>query len=435
MKHTLLQALCVVALSLLACAGQPDPGPLAPPPAGEDVRSSLSRITSAAPTAHVLDTVRGLNDFTFSLNKRISKPGANFASAPVSISTALAMTSAGAVGDTLDGFTRALRVPLPQADFHGALNTVDRELASRGQGAQGVNGKPFTLKLTNQLFAQAGYALEQPFLDLLALQYGAGVKLLDFDAQPEDSRKAINGFIDFHTANLIPELLPPDAITSDTRVVLANAVYFNAAWATKFDATGTRPGAFTLSSGSSVQVPMMHADEVRARTASVGGVEAVELPYEKDEVAMLVLMPAPGQLAALEQSLDAAKLETFVGALSNETLRLSMPKFEVKTPTNLNDALKAEGLEVAYDGSRADFSGLTKRAKDDGLHITDVLHEAVIKVSEGGTEAAGATAVVIGRETAAPVARPVDLDRPFLFVLRDRATGVVLFLGHVVDPR
>ncbi len=433
MKRKLLQALCVVALSLTACA--PQPGPNDEPQAGEDARSNLERITTAAPAGNVGDTVRGLNDFTFALNRRIADPSKNFASAPVSISTALAMTSAGAVGDTLDGFHTTLRVQLPQSDFHGALNTIDRALASRGQGAQGINGKPFTLKLTNQLFAQQGYALEQPFLDLLAQQYGAGVKLLDFAERPEDSRRAINGFIDFHTANLIPELIPQDAITPDTRVVLANAVYFNAAWATKFDTNLTRDAAFTLNTGTAVQVPTMHAGELSARTATVNGVEAIELPYEKDEVSMLVLLPAAGQLGAFEQSLDAAKLQGFVNALSPELLQLSMPKFEVKTPTNLNEALKAEGLAAAYDADRADFTALTRRAKDDGLHITDVLHEAVIKVSEGGTEAAGATAVIIGRESSAPIARAVAIDRPFIFVLRDRETGVVLFLGHVVDPR
>jgi serpin B len=433
MKRTLLQALCVVALSFTACSLVPIEQE---PPAGGDARSSLARITTAAPPAHVADTVRGLNDFTFSLHRRIAKPTENFASAPVSVTTALAMTSAGAVGTTLDGFNQALRVQLPKADFHGALNTIDRELASRGQGAQGFNGKPFALKLTNQLFAQTGYSLEQPFLDLLALQYGAGVKLLDFEKQPDVSRRAINDFIDFHTSNLIPELLPGDAITSDTRLVLANAVYFNAAWAQKFDTNLTRPAPFRLITGTTVQTPTMSISEVAARTAQVGGVEVVELPYEKNEVSMLVLMPAQGQLGALEQTLSAATLQSFVAALQPEELQLSMPKFEVKTPTNLNEALEAEGLEVAYDGSRADFSGLSSRAKADGLHITDVLHEAVIKVSEGGTEAAGATAVVVGgRETAAPAARPLALDRPFVFVLRDRATGVVLFLGHVVDPR
>jgi serpin B len=427
LKHKLLQALCVVALSLTACAPQE-------PPAGDDARSTLDRITAAAPSAHVSDTVSGLNDFTFSLNRRIAKSDENFASAPVSISTALAMTSAGAVGDTLDGFHAALRVQLPQQDFHGALNTIDRALASRGKGAQGINGKPFTLKLTNQLFAQTGYPLEQPFLDLLAQQYGAGVKLLDFADQPEASRVAINGFIDFHTEKLIPELIPAEAITSSTRAVLANAVYFNAAWATKFDAAQTRNAAFTLSNRTQVQVPTMHLAEVEARTAIVNGVEAIELPYEGDEVAMLVLLPAAGQLGALEQSLTARNLQGFIDALAPETLQLSMPKFEIKSPTNLNEALKAEGLEVAYDSGRADFTGLTRRAKDEGLHITDVLHEAVIKVSEGGTEAAGATAVIIGRDSA-PIARPVAIDRPFTFVLRDRQTGVVLFLGHVVDPR
>jgi serpin B len=428
-KTKLLQALCAVALSLAACAGPIEP------PAGEEARSSLARITSAAPPAHVTDTVRGLNDFTFSLYRRVAKPDSNFASAPVSITMALGMTSGGAVGATLDGFRQALRVQLPAADFHGALNTIDRELAARGQGAQGFNGKPFALKLTNQLFAQRGYPLEQPFLDLLAQQYGAGVKQLDFETRPEDSRKAINGFIDFHTSSLIPELIPADAITSDTRLVLANAVYFNAAWAKKFDTNLTRQAPFTLGTGATVQTTTMSIGELPARTATVGGVEAIELPYEKGEVAMLVLMPPAGQLAAFEQTLTAATLQGFVSALQPESLQLSMPKFDVKTPTNLNDALKAEGLTVAYDAARADFSGMTSRAKDEGLHITDVLHEAVVKVSEGGTEAAGATAVIISRETSAPAERPVAIDRPFVFLLRDRGTGTVLFLGHVVDPR
>jgi serpin B len=148
---------------------------------------------------------------------------------------------------------------------------------------------------------------------------------------------------------------------------------------------------------------------------------------------MMLLLPAQGDLASFEQGLDAASLARFVAALAPETVSLSMPKLDLRTPTKLNDALRAEGLEVAY-GDGADFSALSSRAKEDGLHITDVLHEAVMKVSEGGTEAAGATAVIIGRESAGPSLRSVAIARPFVFVLRDRATGAVLFLGHVVDP-
>lgn len=232
MRQMLLQSVVLVAIASAGCDG-----PV------EEERSSLSRLTAAAPREHVGDTVRGLNDFALSLHRRIADPSQNFASAPISISTALAMTSAGAAGATLDGFNRALRVKRPQSEFHGALNTVDQVLASRGQGATGFDGKPFALTLTNQLFTQKGLPLERPFLELLAQQYGTGVKPFDFETQPEESRQAINAFIGEQTSNLIPETMPSGSITPDTRFVLANADYFNAAWAQKFDVrlTGARP--------------------------------------------------------------------------------------------------------------------------------------------------------------------------------------------------
>jgi serpin B len=422
MRQRLLQSIVLVAIVSTGCDGP-----------GEEGRSSLSRLTVAAPGEHVADTVRGLNDFALSLQRRIAEPSQNFASAPISISTALAMTSAGANGATLEGFNQALRVKRPKTEFHGALNTVDRMLASRGLDATGFDGKPFALKLTNQLFTQKGFPLERPFLDLLAQQYGAGVELLDFETQPEESRQAINAFIGERTSNLIPELIPSGSIKEETRFVLANAVYFNAAWAQRFEARRTIGAPFSLSSGAVVEVPMMSSELVSVRVADLDGVVALELPYETGEIAMLVLMPAPGQLEAVEQSLSAARLEAFVAALRPDSVRLTMPKFKVKTPTNLNEALKDEGLEQAFDPHRADFASVSRLARIDKLHLTDVVHEAVITVSEGGTEAAGATASVGSRYLSLP--RTIDIDRPFVFMVRDRATGAVLFLGHVVDPR
>lgn len=422
-KTRLLSALVVFGFALAGC-NPPLPG------GGEDARSNLERLTTPAPAGDVEATVRGLNELTFSLNKRITKPAENFIVSPVSINTALGMASAGAAGTTLDAFRSTLRISLPQNQFHGAMNTLDRELTSRGQGAQGTNGRPFKLSIVNQTFAQKGFKLEQSYLDLLAQQYGTGLKLLDFRSQPETARLTINDFVSANTATLIPELLKEGTITNDTRVVLANAVYFNASWASPFEKNSTRPGHFTLLGGNTVSVDMMNDSDHAARAATVGGVEVVELPYQKDEVSMLILMPAAGDLATLEGSLDQSKLESFLGALQPEHLDLSMPKFEIDSPTNLSEPLKNEGLAVAFGGD-ADFSGMTGTRE---LQITGVLHQAVIKVSEEGTEAAAATAVVFG-VTSVSQTRSLKIDRPFVYLIRDRATGTILFMGHVVDPR
>lgn len=422
LKTRLLSALVAV-FALVGC-NPPLPG------GGEDARSDLQRLTTPAPAGDVEATVRGLNDFTFSLNKRITKPTENFIVSPVSINTALGMASAGAAGTTLDAFRSTLRVNISQSDFHGAMNTLDRELSSRGQGAQGTEGRPFKLSIVNQTFSQTGYKLERSYLDLLAQQYGTGLKLVDFEKQTEAARLTINDFVAVHTSNLIPELLKRGTVTGDTRVVLANAVYFNASWASPFEKTATRPANFTLLGGNTVLVDTLNDSVHSARAATVGGVEVVELPYQKDEVSMLILMPPAGDLASLESSLDNAKLDSFLSALTPQQLDFSMPKFKIDSPSDLSEPLKEEGLAVAFGGD-ADFSGMTGTKE---LSISGVLHQAVIKVTEEGTEAAGATAVVFG-VTSVPVTRPVKIDRPFVYLIRDRATGTILFMGHVVDPR
>lgn len=424
-KTRLLSALvAVIALAGFGGCNPPLPG------GGEDAKSDLQRLTTPAPKADVDATVRGLNDFTFSLNRRITKPAENFIVSPVSINTALGMASAGAASTTLDAFRSTLRVNIAQGDFHGAMNTLDLELSSRGQGAQGTNGRPFKLSIVNQTFAQKGFKLEKAYLDLLAQQYGTGLKLVDFRTQSELARLSINDFVATHTADLIPELLKQGTITPDTRVVLANAVYFNASWASPFEKSATRPHDFTLLGGNTVPVDMMNDSVHSARAAQISGIEVVELPYQKDEVSMVILMPPAGDLATFENALDSAKLDTYLGALTPQQLDFSMPKFKIDSPTDLSEPLKNEGLAVAFGGD-ADFSGMTGTKE---LAITGVLHQAVIKVTEEGTEAAGATAVVFGI-TSVPQTRTVKIDRPFVYLIRDRATGTILFMGHVVDPR
>jgi serpin B len=421
-KLKLLGAL--VLLAMTASCSRPEPI------VGEDAKSSLERLTAPAPASDVTQTVRGLNDFTLALHRKTASPGKNVITAPASITTALGMASAGAAGSTLDAFRSTLNVTLPQADFHGAMNTLDRALTSRGQKKMGTNGRPFTLSIVNQTFAQKGFHLEPSYLDLLAQQYGTGLKLLDFVKQPEPARHAINDFVSYHTADLIPELLGEGTITSDTRVVLANAVYFNASWESPFEKNDTSPGGFTLLNGTTAQVPMLRDGAHAARSATVNGVEVVELPYQGNEVSMLLLMPPAGGLPALEESLNAAQLEAYVGALTGGELEFSMPKFEIDLETRLEGPLSDQGLGIAFSGD-ADFSAMTG---DRSLSISGVVHHAVIKVTEEGTEAAGATAIVFG-VTSIPLTRPLHVDRPFAFFIRDNATGALLFMGHVVDPR
>jgi len=424
-KRRLLSALLVV---LAACVAPTDSKE---PQAGEEVRSNLQRITSPAPSTNVDAAVRGLNEFSFDLHRKVgaAEPG-NFITSPTSITTALSAASAGAATTTLDAFRDTLNVSLPQNDFHLAMNTLDAALQSRGQGQQGTNGRPFRVSIVNQTFAQNGFHLEQRYLDLLAQQYGAGVRLLDFKTQAELARTDINEWVSFHTEALIPQLLAPGAVNSATRVVLVNAVYFDASWASPFNKQSTSSGAFTLSDGSTVQTDTMRDSVHPARAATLNGVEVVELPYQGDELSMLLVMPPLGELAQVEAALTPEVLDGYLTALTSQQLEFTLPKFGFNTRSALADPLSELGLGVAFSDD-ADFSAMTG---DRSLQITGVTHEAVIKVTEEGTEAAGATAVEFGT-TSVPQTRPLHVDRPFLFMIRDNATGAVLFLGRVIDPR
>lgn len=413
--------------ALLSCSLVTACGPVEVDPPGELVKSSKARITQAAPEADQRQAVDDTTTFALDVYRKLPASAENVAFSPWSVTTALSMTYPGARGTTQTAFETVLHQSLPQDRYHRAMNTLDRALEARGQGAMGRDGKAFRLRSNNQLFAQQGMALVPGFLDVLAEEYGAGVRLLDFAAQPEPSRKAINGWIDTNTEHLIPELLKEGTITADTRLTLVNTLYFNAAWQTPFEHSKTAPGPFTLGDGSTVQTELMAAEDLAVRHATVDGVLALELPYQNDEVAMLLLVPPAGKLGQLEQSLDAAKLRGFVDALQARTAAVRMPKFEARSAANLGDILKELGLGVAFSGD-ADFTGMQAEG---GLAITGVVHEAVVKTDEAGTEAAAATAVVVGRVS---IPEYLEVNRPFLYLIRDRATGVVLFLGRVTRP-
>ncbi len=418
-SHRVIVA-AVAALALISC------GPPNDLPPGVLVKSSKARLDSAAPPADVELAVQDANALALDVFRRLPA-GTNTAFSPMSVQLALAMTSAGSGTTTHDAFVAVLHPSLVDDRFHRAMNTLDAALASRGQGASGKDGRAFALRQNNQLFSQLEQHLEAPFLDTLAEEYGAGIRQLDFRGKADTARAAINGWVKTNTEGLVPELLAPGTVTTDTRLALVNTLYFNAGWRAKFDHELTRPGTFTRDDGSTKEVPMMLGTSVVSARAVVDGTDVVELPYSGDEVSMVLLAPPQGTLAAFERQLTAATLKRLVDALAPERIGLSLPRFEAHGRVDLKEVLSALGLGVAFTGE-ADFSAMTGTQE---LQLQAVIHQAVVKTDEDGTEAAAATAVTLIDRTSP---RVVEVNRPFVYLIRDSATGAVLFLGHVVDP-
>ncbi|MCO5171346.1 MAG: serpin family protein [Planctomycetes bacterium] len=360
---------------------------------------------------------------------RVVPDRGNVVCSPWSIVQALGMTSAGARGETLAEMQRALHLA-EQARLHRLLGGLDRALMARGQKAPPAwrkDARPFTLRSANALWAQEGKRFEPAFLDGLAEHYGAGVRLVDFAADPDAARDRINGWVAAETRDRIRNLLRE--VSPATRLVLVNAVYFLADWEHPFDPSSTRPRPFTRLDGSKVDAPTMH-DTTHLALAEHEGVRAVVLPYMGGEVEAWVLLPPAGKLDATASSLHEV-VPALARAMTHEFVSLALPKFEVGWRLAMKDALEALGMRKAFVFGQADFSGMDG-TRD--LFIGAVTHQAWIAVDEKGTEAAAATAVEMLAGGVPPPPVPFVVDRPFLLLVRDKATGAVLFVTRVEDP-
>ncbi|MGE5221341.1 MAG: serpin family protein, partial [Omnitrophica WOR_2 bacterium] len=353
---------------------------------------------------------------------------------PYSISLALAMTYAGARGQTEKQMVDTLHFSLAPDQLHPAFNALDLALASRaktaGQGSSADQG--FELNIANSIWGQAGFPFEQAYLDLLAQNYGAGLRLADFQQDPEASRNLINQWVSEATKDKIKDLFPQGSIDANTRLALANAIYFKAAWESPFTKESTSDKTFHLADGSAVDVPMMYQGNAHLEYAKEAGYQAVGLPYVGDQVKMVAVMPDEGKFQAFESGLTAAQLNGIFQSLQGQTIDLSMPKFKFETEFDLGKTLTTLGMANAFNPDQADFSGMDGR-KD--LYISAVLHKAYIAVDENGTEAAAATGVAIGVTAIQANIPQVTLDRPFLFFIIDQETGTVLFAGKVMNPK
>jgi len=422
MNNKLIVVLLIVLLLPLIACDQPV--------AAELVMSDKPRETSPdVSEADLALLIEGNSAFAFDVYRVLREEEGNLFYSPHSISMALAMTYAGARGDTAEQMAVTLQFLLGQEGLHPAFNWLDVELASRGEGAEGQDGEGFRLNIVNAIWGQKDYSFLPAFLDVLAENYGAGLRILDFITETEKSRLTINQWVSDQTEERIKDLIPQGAITPLACLVLTNAIYFNAAWEYPFDEDVTADGPFYLLDGGQVTVPMMKQTESFGYTNGEG-YQAVELLYDGNELSMVILIPEAGQFQAFEEGLEADHVYDILDDLHPAQVTLTMPKFEFDSEFSLKDTLAEMGMPIVFSAD-ADFSGMTGNRE---LFISDVVHKAFVAVDEAGSEAAAATAVIMPGSAAPEPPLVVTIDRPFIFLIRDIDTGAILFVGRVLNP-
>ena len=405
------------------------PGSSQPQPGGVAISNKQRSTKPTATPKDISQLVSGSTAFAFDLYQALcSSMAGNLFYSPYSMSIALAMAQAGARGDTLSQINQVLHFNLPGETLHQAFNALQLDLANRARNADQPDKNDFSLNIANATWGQADYQFLPTYLDVLAENYGAGMRLVDFKTDPEKARQLINDWVAQQTAQKIPDLIPAGQLTPMTHLVLTNAIYFKAAWERTFDENRTVSDSFTNLDSKQVKVPMMN-QQASFDYAKGNGYQAVRLPYSADKLSMLVILPDTGKFTDFEKSLTPAQLDTILKNLDSATLNLSLPKFKYTSSLALVDTLQKMGLKDAFNPSAADLSGMDGTRN---LSISSVLHKAYVNVDENGTEAAAATAVVIG-----VTSMPVDvidfkIDRPFIFLIQDNQTGSILFMGRVV---
>jgi serpin B len=393
---------------------------------------------------------KATNDLAVELHRQLATGNENLCVSPYSIENALAMTFAGADGETSTELARVLHfasdasaVATSFASLQHSLEEMSVKTAEFVKKSKEFGGpsEAITLNIANRLFAQKNYDFRQDFLSLVKQNYGAAFEPIDFTANPAAATQQINKWVADQTRDKIRDLIPADALNKLTRLVLANALYLKAPWANAFSEKTTQPESFHVRGGAPINVPVMRKT-ARFGYAKRQGFSAVSVPYVGDDLQFLVLLPDEvNGLRALETKLTADVL-TGCTKLEAQDVDLHLPKFKLEPPTiALAEKLQTLGMKSAFDipqGS-ANFNKIAPRKPNDYLYISNVFHKTFIAVDEKGTEAAAATGVVMMRATA--IARPkpppieVKVDRPFVYAIQHIPSGVTLFLGRVMDPR
>ncbi|WP_051709236.1 serpin family protein [Streptomyces sp. NRRL S-350] len=398
---------------------------------GAELRASAPAARPAVDPAQVAAAAKGTDAFGLDLLHTLTAApdgaGRNTVVSPVGLATVLGMLLPGARGETADELAKALHTELDPKQYALAVGALDRRTG---------NGDQDALHQADEVWTQQGLPVEPDYLATLAAAFDAGVHTTDFKKDPEGSRKAVNAAVEKATEGRIKDLFAPRTIDPDTRLVLTDALYLKAKWASEFKPAHTADRPFHKLDGSAPAVPLMSQTGEFKYADGSGGIvgepwQAVELPYAGTTLAMDLIVPAQGGFAAFTKGLDQPQLDRIIGALAEQPVDLQLPRFHFDTSNELTPALRSLGVHAAFD--KADFGGIAK----DPLAVSTVVQKATIEVDEGGTvAAAGSGAGIAGAGAPAPrQAAQLHIDRPFLFLIRDTTSGRPLFLGQVTDPQ
>lgn len=369
-------------------------------------------------------TASDANNFALEAYKQFAKSdNKNMFFSPISINMAIGITYAGAKGETEKQIASVFNFPENTTKFHKSMGTLQENILEKT--SEGVE-----ISLTNQLWADQNYKFRCQYLRKAKKCYKAPVKRLDFYSNLDESRISINNWVEKQTHERIKDLLPEGSISKQTKMVITNTIYFKGQWDKQFITEHTQDENFTTISGEQVKTPTMNAN-TSLRMYQGNSLKLVELPYAGKQFSMLVLLPNEGTpLASIEKELSIKELNHYISSMTESDVRISLPKFKFDASYKLKQTLSEMGMPLAFSNA-ADFTAMSRK-KD--LKIDEVFHKAFVEVSEEGTEAAAATAVVIVRKTAI-MNNEFRANRPFIFFIRENESGNILFLGRITNPQ
>jgi serpin B len=386
--------------------------------------SGFSASSATADRNDLTAAVKGNNAFAFDLYETVAAEKGNLFFSPFSISAALAMTYAGARGETAKQMEKTLHFDLAAARLHPGFAGLMKKF--------NVSGKSYQLSVANALWGQKGTGFYPAFMEITGKYYDAGFKRVDYIRNTEGARRTINDWVEAKTNHKIKELIKPHILNALTRLVLTNAIYFKGRWERQFKPAQTEEAPFYITAEQKANVPLMH-QLGKFKYAETDQLQILELPYTGDKIAMDILLPkAQSGLAKLESALQPADFDSCLDKLAVKQVDVFLPRFKMEQGLTLNSHLRALGMKDAFDENKANFSGMS----DTSLYITHVIHKAFVEVNEEGTEAAAATAVVMGTKSVM-IDKPVTFraDHPFIFLIRDIQSGSILFMGRLIDPK
>ena len=374
-------------------------------------------------TVNFSDISDSNNQFAFDLYSKLSEEEGNIFFSPWSITAALAMTYEGARGETANEIARTLHFP----EDYGLLRLSYVELNSK------INSKDskYNLSTANAFWVQKDFGILDEYVNVLQKYYDASANLVDFIKATEEARQTINKWVEDKTNDKIKDLIPVGVLDAATRLVLTNAIYFKANWLVQFDKEETKDEEFKVNNEKTVIVPIMRYTESRFNYAETDESQILELLYEGNNLSMIILLPKNDDLEKVESSLSTVKFTEWVTKLKEQNVDVFIPRFTFDSKYFLSKNLKEMGILSSFDPLEADFSGIDGK-KD--LVISDVIHQAFVDVNEEGTEAAAATAVVIGIISIPPPTPIFRADHPFIFIIQERENNTILFIGRVSDP-